>query len=526
MLLAPNAVTASLLDSCAPATPTQFPASTLVNALQPSSTHLNSVWQACEKQLRSEIPPQQFDAWIRPLSMISANSELGDVELEAPNHFVAQWVRERFLSRIESIATNLWQKPTRVRLTLARDSAAAKLTTSAIVLPGVLPGPRPSVPPAEAVLSTSLTLAEPAASTYQPAAPPARPGIAAPSVAFTHTRLNPNYTLEDHSFVKGDSNQLAHAAALQVARNPGVSYNPLFIYGGVGLGKTHLAQAIGNHVFQNRPGSKVRYVHAEQFVTDVVKAYTKKSFDEFKRYYHSLDLLLIDDIQFFGGKDRTQQEFFYAFNALVEAHKQVVITCDTYPKEIPDIEERLTSRFGWGLSVAIEPPELEHRVAIIMNKAQRDRLALDESTAFFMAKHVRSNVRELEGALKKLQAYSEFHGQAITLESARDALKDLISVQRRQISLDNIQKTVADYYHIKVADMFVKKRTADLVKPRQVAMFLAKDMTSLSLPEIGDGFGGRDHTTVLHAVRKITEARKTQATLNHELHVLEQTLKG
>ena len=460
------------------------------------------------------------------MSVISANSELGDVELEAPNHFVAQWVRERFLSRIESIATDLWKKPTRVRLTLARDSVkdtvAAKLSASAIVLP---PSAKASSSAAvEVPLSSHLMSAEPSAPASLPGA--AAKAAAAPSAAFTHTRLNPSYTLEDHSFVKGDSNQLAHAAALQVARNPGVSYNPLFIYGGVGLGKTHLAQAIGNHVFHNRPGTKVRYVHAEQFVTDVVKAYTKKSFDEFKRYYHSLDLLLIDDIQFFGGKDRTQQEFFYAFNALIEAHKQVVITCDTYPKEIPDIEERLTSRFGWGLSVAIEPPELEHRVAIIMNKAQRDKLPLDESTAFFMAKHVRSNVRELEGALKKLQAYSEFHGQAITLESARDALKDLISVQRRQISLDNIQKTVADYYHIKVADMFAKKRTADLVKPRQIAMYLAKDMTSLSLPEIGDGFGGRDHTTVLHAVRKITEARKAQATLNHELHVLEQTLKG
>ena len=493
---------------------------------------MNSVWQACEQQLRSEIPRQQFDAWIRPLSIISANSEMGDVELEAPNHFVAQWVRERFLSRIESIATNLWQKPTRVRLTLARDSAgdsardsakdtaATKLSTSAIVLPTI---GLSKVASMEAPLSAHLMIAQPGALVDSPKA---STKTATPSVAFTHTRLNASYTLEEQSFVKGDSNQLAHAAALQVARNPGVSYNPLFIYGGVGLGKTHLAQAIGNHVFHNRPGTKVRYVHAEQFVTDVVKAYTKKSFDEFKRYYHSLDLLLIDDIQFFGGKDRTQQEFFYAFNALIEAHKQVVITCDTYPKEIPDIEERLTSRFGWGLSVAIEPPELEHRVAIIMNKAQRDKLPLDESTAFFMAKHVRSNVRELEGALKKLQAYSEFHGQAITLESARDALKDLISVQRRQISLDNIQKTVADYYHIKVADMFAKKRTADLVKPRQVAMYLAKDMTSLSLPEIGDGFGGRDHTTVLHAVRKITEARKAQATLNHELHVLEQTLKG
>jgi len=341
---------------------------------------------------------------------------------------------------------------------------------------------------------------------------------------FEKTRLNREYTFD--TFVTGKANQLARAAAIQVGENPGTSYNPLFLYGGVGLGKTHLVQAIGNILHQHKPGAKIRYIHAEQYVTDVVRAYQKKAFDEFKRYYHSLDLLIIDDIQFFNGKSRTQEEFFYAFNALIEAHKQVIITCDTYPREIAGVEDRLISRFGWGLTVAIEPPELEMRVAILQKKAESQGIELDETVAFFIAKHLRSNVRELEGALRKLIAYSQFHACDITLETARDSLRDLLRVQNRAISLENIKKTVADFYRVKVSEMDSAKRTADLVKPRQIAMYFAKDLTSLSLPEIGEDFGKRDHTTVLHAVRKITEARKTDQQLNHELHVLDQIIKG
>jgi chromosomal replication initiator protein len=326
--------------------------------------------------------------------------------------------------------------------------------------------------------------------------------------------------------VTGKANQLARAAAIQVADNPGVSYNPLFLYGGVGLGKTHLIHAIGNQLLVDKAGARIRYIHAEQYVSDVVKAYQRKAFDEFKRYYHSLDLLLIDDIQFFSGKSRTQEEFFYAFEALVANKAQVIITSDTYPKEISGIDDRLISRFDSGLTVAIEPPELEMRVAILMRKAQSEGVVVSEDVAFFVAKHLRSNVRELEGALRKILAYSKFHGREITIELTREALKDLLTVQNRQISVENIQKTCADFYNIKVADMYSKKRPANIARPRQIAMYLAKELTQKSLPEIGDLFGGRDHTTVLHAVRKIAEERGKDPQLNHELHVLEQTLKG
>ena len=336
--------------------------------------------------------------------------------------------------------------------------------------------------------------------------------------------LIPEFTFDN--FVPGKANQLARAAALQVAEHPGTSYNPLFIYGGVGLGKTHLIHAVGNLILMQHPRAKVRYLHAAQYISDVVRAYQQKSFDEFKRYYHSLDMLLIDDIQFFTGKDRTQEEFFYAFNALIEAHKQLIITCDTYPKDLAGIDERLKSRFSWGLSIAIEPPEQEMRVAIILKKAEAVSVKLSEEVAFFIAKHIKSNVRELEGALKSVMAYARFNGKSINLDSAKEALRDLLSAQNRQITVDNIQKTVADYYKIKISDMHSKKRSRNVARPRQVAMALAKELTQLSLPDIGDAFGNRDHTTVLHACRTIAALREKDHDINRDYHVLEQVLKG
>ena len=319
---------------------------------------------------------------------------------------------------------------------------------------------------------------------------------------------------------------MARTAALHVAGAPGVMYNPLFVYGGVGLGKTHLVHAVGNALLANRPDARVLYLHAEQFITDVVKNYQRKTFDELKAKYHSLDLLLIDDVQFFAGKERTQEEFFNAFEALLAKRAHIIMTSDTYPKGLVDIDERLTSRFDAGLTVAIEPPELEMRVAILMRKAELESALMPEDVAFFVAKNVRANVRELEGALRKILAYSRFSQKEINIQLAREALKDLLSIQNRQISLENIQKTVADFYKIRIADMYSKKRPASIARPRQIAMYLAKEMTQKSLPEIGDSFGGRDHTTVLHAVRKISTERQKNAELNQQIHVLEQTLKG
>ena len=452
-------------------------------------------WARCSEQFQAELPRQQFETWIKPLKLAEGSAEFPPTEIEliAPNRFVQQWIRERYINRLESLAADYWGTPVRVSVTHVATVEAA---------------PR-NDPQARRTAPVEV-------------APP--PVAAVADSGYAKTRLNQEYTFD--TFVTGKANQLARAAAIQVADNPGTSYNPLFLYGGVGLGKTHLVQAIGNQMIRRTPEARVRYIHAEQYVTDVVRAYQKKAFDEFKRYYHSLDLLIVDDIQFFNNKNRTQEEFFYAFNALIEAHKQVIITCDTYPREIAGIEDRLISRFGWGLTVAIEPPELEMRVAILLKKAESQGVVLDENVAFFIAKHLRSNVRELEGALRKLIAYSKFHARDITLEVARDALRDLLRVQNRAISIENIQKTVADFYRVKVPELFSKKRTADLVKPRQIAMYFAKELTSLSLPEIGDSFGGRDHTTVLHAVRKITEARKSDNQLNHELHVLDQIIKG
>ena len=442
---------------------------------------MQNLWDACLRRLEQELPAQQFNTWIRPLTLDAAGSDLGQLTLVAPNRFVLELVRERFSERIRRFAGEAGPQPVEINVVLAR-------------------GPEP-----------------------QPRQPARANGSLSPPT-LDRARLNPGFTFD--GFVTGKANQLARAAALQVAENPGISYNPLFVYGGVGLGKTHLVQAIGNALASQRPAAKIRYTHAEQYVTDVVRAYQQRSFEEFKRYYHSLDLLLIDDIQFISNKGRTQEEFFYAFNALVEAHKQIVITCDTYPKEISGMEERLISRFGWGLTVAIEPPELEMRVAIVLKKAAAEGVPLTEDIAFFIAKHIRSNVRELEGALKKVLAFSRFNNRELSLELAKDALRDILNMANRQITVENIQKTVAEFFKLKPSDMHSKKRTRQVARPRQVAMALAKDLTQMSLPEIGNAFGGRDHTTVLHACRTISSLRKQDQSLNRDYLVLEQVLKG
>jgi chromosomal replication initiator protein len=476
------------------------------------STLNSPAWAACLAVFERELTPQQYATWIRPLACAE---EAGTLRLTAPNRFVLQWVRDRFGSRIQTLANDAAGAPLAVEFAVAdrpsRDAAPAipgtASTGSAVAGFDAIPRPAPMAP-------ASVALAPAAASTAIVPVPARKPEPGG---------LNPTFTFT--SFVAGKANQLARAAGLQVAEHP-TSYNPLFVYGGVGLGKTHLIQAIGHHIQVQNPAAKIRYIHAETYVSDVVRAYQHKAFDDFKRHYRSLDLLLIDDIQFIGGKSRTQEEFFYLFNTLIEAHKQVVITCDTYPKEIAGIEERLISRFGWGLTVSLEPPELEMRVAILLAKAAASGVALDEQVAFFIAKHIRSNVRELEGALKRIIAYSTFHGHEISLAMAKEALRDLLAVQNRQISVENIQKTVADYYKIRVSDMHSKKRSRAVARPRQVAMALAKELTQLSLPEIGSNFGGRDHTTVLHACRQIAKLRETHSDLNHDVNFLLQVLRS
>ncbi len=472
---------------------------------------MNEFWQTCVQKLEQELPPQQISAWIRPLVPLAYDEDQGVLRVSAPNRFKLDWVRKNFSHQIESLASEWFARPVQVTFELPGNSSRRAAA------------PRPVAP---AVAATQQ-----AAVVVPPPPPPATtpPGAAAASAAAEalHDRSRLNAELTFDNFVTGKANQLARAAALQVAENPGVSYNPLFLYGGVGLGKTHLIHAIGNSLLATGKGARVRYVHADQYVSDVVKAYQRKAFDEFKRYYHSLDLLLIDDIQFFAGKNRTQEEFFYAFEAMVAQRKQIIITSDTYPKELSNIDSRLISRFDSGLTVAIEPPELEMRVAILLRKSENEGITMPEEVAFFIAKHLRSNVRELEGALRKVSAYARFHGkEVLTVDVCKEALKDLLSVSNGQITVENIQKTVADYYKIKVADMYSRRRPANIALPRQIAMYLAKELTQKSLPEIGDLFGGRDHTTVLHAVRKISEARLKQTELNHALHVLEQTLKG
>ena len=449
---------------------------------------MNSFWRHCLSVFEKELPAQQFVTWIKPLKY---QAEGDVVTLVAPNRFVQQWIRDKFYGRIQELARTHLQKEVEIRLLLAEKEA--------------------SQTPASKIATAATAPARDTAPTQRPS-------------SRDISRLNPAFTFD--TFVTGKANELARAAANQVADRPGTAYNPLFVYGGVGLGKTHLIHAIGNHLHARVPEAKIRYIYAEQYVSDVVRAYQHKAFDDFKRYYHSLDLLLIDDIQFFGGKSRTQEEFFYAFNALIESHKQVVITCDTYPKEISGIENRLISRFGWGLTVAVEPPELEMRVAILLKKAEAEGFKLDQAVAFFLAKHIQSNVRELEGGLKRVVAYARFSGRELTVDLCREALRDLLAVQHRQVSVENIQKTVADYYKIKVSEMYSKKRSRNVARPRQIAMALAKELTQLSLPDIGEAFGGRDHTTVLHACRKVAMLRSTDSDITRDVNSLLKVLRS
>ncbi|MFN9185499.1 MAG: chromosomal replication initiator protein DnaA [Betaproteobacteria bacterium] len=463
------------------------------------------LWQDCSRVLERELTPQQFSAWIKPLRALDYDASSGRLRIGAPNRFKLDAIRAQFAARIQAAATGVMQRPVDVVFEVENGSAEAPPPEAA-----------PAGSPGTAAAAVHTGGAEP---TQRAGNGPAG-GV---SETFERARLNAALTFD--SFVTGKANQLARAAAMQVAENPGGSYNPLFLYGGVGLGKTHLVHAVGNAILTRKPDARVRYIHAEQYVSDVVRAYQRKAFDDFKRYYHSLDLLLIDDIQFFGGKSRTQEEFFYAFEALVAGRKQIIITSDTYPKELKDIEDRLVSRFASGLTVAIEPPELEMRVAILLKKAESEGAQLGEDVAFFIAKNLRSNVRELEGALRKVLAFAQFHARTINTELAREALKDLLGASTGQVTVELIQKTVADHYKIKVADMYSKRRPNNIAMPRQVAMYLAKELTQKSLPEIGELFGGRDHTTVLHAVRKIAELRQHRPELNHQIHVLEQTLR-
>ncbi len=473
------------------------------------------LWQRGCERLASELPDQQFNTWIRPLpdADVADNGEGAVVTVRVPNRFKLDWIRNQYAGRIETVLSEIAGKPVRLDVTLALRDA----------------GLRPAEPDPDAHVRAARAdgVARPSVSTT--------PFLGAVNGAAHHvnsgamtlgarSRLNPALTFDN--LVPGRANLMARTAALHVAGSPGLMYNPLFIYGGVGLGKTHLIHAVGNALLTDRPDARILYLHAEQFITDVVKNYQRKTFDELKAKYHSLDLLLIDDVQFFAGKERTQEEFFNAFEALLAKRAHIIMTSDTYPKGLVGIDERLTSRFDAGLTVAIEPPELEMRVAILMKKADLESAPMPEDVAFFVAKNVRANVRELEGALRKILAYSRFSQKDINIQLAREALKDLLSIQNRQVGVENIQKTVADFYKIKVADMYSKKRPASIARPRQIAMYIAKEMTQKSLPEIGELFGGRDHTTVLHAVRKIAAERQKNTDLNHQLHVLEQTLKG
>ena len=472
----------------------------------PALNSLNplSFWDGAIGTLSRELSPQQFKTWIQPLRLVSFETSDQSLTIGAPNRFKLDWIKKTFADRFQELAEGYFGYPINLNFVIDIEGGAQDLGLTTPPLVQTPPNLEPDL---------SRTNQEDDTSTEERS-----------FEIEDHSKLNPNLTFE--TFVTGKANQLARAASIQVAHNPGTSYNPMFLYGGVGLGKTHLIHAIGNHLLKEKPNARIRYIHAEQYVSDVVRAYQQKAFDRFKRYYHSLDLLLIDDIQFFSGKSRTQEEFFYAFEALLSNKAQVIITSDTYPKEMAGIDDRLISRFDSGLTVAIEPPELEMRVAILMKKAASEGIPMTEDVAFFVAKHLRSNVRELEGALRKILAYVRFHGREVTIEVARTALKDLLSIQNRQISVENIQKAVADFYSIKVADMYSKKRPANIARPRQIAMFMAKELTQKSLPEIGELFGGRDHTTVLHAVRKIGEERSHDGQLNHEIHVIEQTLKA
>jgi chromosomal replication initiator protein len=444
---------------------------------------IDAAWIDCVEEIKKKISKQQFTTWVTPLNY-SYNNETQTVLLSAPNQFILQWVKDRFYDEIRNKFINL-NKEIQVEFKSIKKTKAPLGQISSI--------------------QSGTKEIEKQAKTKS-------------------TGLNKSFNFGN--FVTGKANQLATAAAKQIAENPGKSYNPLFIYGGVGLGKTHLIQAIGNELRQTHPDAKIKYLHAERYVSDVVKAYENKSFDSFKKQYHSLDLLLIDDIQFIGKKNRTQEEFFYAFNTLIENKKQIIITCDSYPKEIVGVDERLRTRFSWGLTVAIEPPELEMRVAILKKKAEEINITLPDDVAFFVAKQIRSNVRELEGALNRIVAMSNFSGRAIDISLTKESLRDLIAVRGRQVSVENIQKTVADYYKIKIADMHSKKRSRNYSRPRQIAMSLTRELTNLSFPEIAEAFGGRHHTTIMHACDEIESLRLNDHNIGQDLGFLTQVLKG
>jgi len=478
------------------------------------------VWSQCQRQLRNELPEQQYNTWIRPL-VVRADSALGGaVELLAPNRFIEEWVKSKFLARIQDLFGE--QGWTGVSLMVSSGesrqpqfSADAAIQSPQIVTPQRSPEAFQQRPAVVVPGETTQVIGE---------APALLTSIKSAAESSLKTNLNKNFTFD--SFVEGKSNQLAFAAAQQVAENPGGSYNPLFIYGGVGLGKTHLMHAVGNAMREKKPDAKIVYLHSERFVADMVKALQLKAIDEFKSFYRSVDALLIDDIQFFSGKERSQEEFFHTYNALLEGGQQMILTCDRYPKEIDGVEERLKSRFGWGLTVAVEPPELETRAAILINKAEQAGMALSKDAAFFIAQRIRSNVRELEGALKRVLAHAQFTGRAIDIDLIRESLKDLLALQDKLVTIDNIQRVVADYYKLKMSDMLSKRRSRSIARPRQVAMSIAKELTNHSLPEIGESFGGRDHTTVLHACRKVKELESIDREVQRDLKNLYRTLSS
>jgi chromosomal replication initiator protein len=452
-----------------------------------------TLWNRCLRVLESELPMQQFNTWVRPLQVVERHNE---IRLLAPNRYVVEWLGDNSLPRIKELIREF------------ADGATPDVVLDVGTRAGALPDAA-NAPVANGMGGVLGSL-------------PGKARRVAPTVI--GGRIAPEFTFD--SFVEGKSNQLAKAAAVQVAGNPGRSYNPLFIYGGVGLGKTHLMHAVANKIKERNADARIAYVHSERFVSDMVKALQHNTINDFKTAYRTLDALMIDDIQFFAKKDRSQEEFFHTFNALLESQQQVILTCDRYPKEVDGLEERLKSRFGWGLTVAIEPPELETCVAILMSKAAIANVDLPEEVAFFVAKRIRSNVRELEGALKRMVATSHFTGRAITLEFTKEALRDLLALQEKLVTVENIQKTVAEYYKIRIADLLSKRRSRSIARPRQVAMALAKELTNYSLPEIGDAFGGRDHTTVLHACRRVKELRESERRIGEDYMNLLRTLAG
>jgi chromosomal replication initiator protein len=519
---------------------------------------LEVVWASCSKQLSGELPAQQFNTWIRPLRVqlfigdVDAPELPQRVQLIAPNRFIEDWVKNKFLSRIAELFTQFDASQCTVAVVAQAEKAPtfkvdASVAEAFVAETPVAEGSQASsananigsgtvtnggpdfVRPAVQGISEQVNQ-RPSPSGFAPQDPPLIQRIAAPAIitsAAEHSlksNLNSAFTFD--SFVEGKSNQLALAAAQQVAENPGGSYNPLFIYGGVGLGKTHLMHAVGNALRVRKPDAKIVYLHSERFVADMVKALQLKAIDEFKQFYRSVDALLIDDIQFFAGKERSQEEFFHTYNALLERGQQMILTCDRYPKEINGVEERLKSRFGWGLTVAVEPPELETRVAILINKAEQAGMDLSRDAAFFIAQRIRSNVRELEGALKRVMAHAQFSGRVIDIDLIRESLKDLLALQDKLVTIDNIQRVVADYYKLKMSDLLSKRRSRSVARPRQVAMALAKELTNYSLPEIGESFGGRDHTTVLHACRKVKELESTDRDVERDLKNLYRTLSN